>query len=214
MVYSNGKFEIFDPNSDSEPVEGDLYVDTSVNDISVKSVLQIIRDEANSKTADEWASIAGLNANDIEDLAKEFTSHGKKSVADLHRGVSQHTNGFYNVLLWMTVNVLIGNHDWQGGLSAHTEYDRMGVRRANLSKSTTGIRMSPKDGESTVFDTVLNTEKQPFLTVTPPKEPGILFVRTSTRKSSRVWGICIHTRPRLFFCIWPLPIMHYLPGIP
>jgi tetrathionate reductase subunit A len=134
VVFSMGKFEIFDPNSESEPVEGDLYVDTTVNNIRVKSVLQIIKDEADSKTPDQWASIAGVNAKDIEDLSKEFTSHGKKSVADLHRGVSQHTNGFYNVLLWMTVNVLIGNHDWQGGLSSHTEYERMGAREGKPFK--------------------------------------------------------------------------------
>jgi tetrathionate reductase subunit A len=33
VVFSMGKFEIFDPNSESEPVEGDLYVDTTVNNI-------------------------------------------------------------------------------------------------------------------------------------------------------------------------------------
>ena len=128
VTSSMGRMVTFDPNSDSRPVEGDLYVDTTVNNIRVKSVLQIIREEADSKTADQWASIAGVDRGDVEDLAKEFTSHGKKSAADLHRGVSQHTNGFYNVLLWMTVNVLIGNHDWQGGLSVHSEYNRIGDR--------------------------------------------------------------------------------------
>ena len=54
------------------------------------------------------------------ELAREFTSHGKRAVADIHRGVSQHTSGFYNVLTYMTLNTLIGNHDWMGGLSKAT----------------------------------------------------------------------------------------------
>ncbi|MCA1743199.1 MAG: molybdopterin-dependent oxidoreductase [Desulfonatronovibrio sp.] len=128
VTYSMGRATPFDPNSENQPVEGDLYVDTTINNIKVKSVLQIIREEADVKNPDQWASIAGVNRSDIEDLAKEFTSHGKKSVVDMHRGVSQHTNGFYNVLLWMTVNVLIGNHDWQGGSSSYTQYDRSGGR--------------------------------------------------------------------------------------
>jgi len=44
----------------------------------------------------------------------------------VHRGVSQHTSGFYNVLVYMTLNTLIGNHDWMGGLAKATTYDAGG----------------------------------------------------------------------------------------
>ncbi|MGD9972374.1 MAG: molybdopterin-dependent oxidoreductase [Desulfatirhabdiaceae bacterium] len=128
VTLSNGQPVYFDPNSETAPAEGDLFVDTEINGIRVKSVLQIIRETAKARTMDEWAKLAGIDANDIIDIAKEFTSHGKKAVADVHRGVSQQTSGFYNVLAWYTVNALIGNTGWQGGLSKSTTYDRIGSR--------------------------------------------------------------------------------------
>jgi tetrathionate reductase subunit A len=78
--------------------------------------LQIILEEAQSHTITEWAEIAGIRVRDIIDLAHEFTSHGRRACADLHRGVSQHTNGYYNVLSWYVLNCLIGNVDHAGGM--------------------------------------------------------------------------------------------------
>jgi len=126
IVQKGGEFQPFDPNDEKNPMEGDLLVDTEVNGIRVKSVLQIYREAAGARKLSEWAEIAGIKEVDIVELAQEFTSHGKRAVADIHRGVSQHTSGFYNVLAWMTVNVLIGNHDWMGGLAKATTYDISG----------------------------------------------------------------------------------------
>ena len=39
---------------------------------------------------------------------------------------AQHTNGFYNVLAWMTLNLLIGNYDWKGGMAKATTYNISG----------------------------------------------------------------------------------------
>ena len=114
----------FDPNA-TEPeraVYGDLLVDTEIEGIRVKSGLQIIADAAREHTLEEWADICGVNVNDLIAIAREFTSHGKRAVADIHRGVSQHTNGFYNVYAWYTLNALIGNYDWAGGLVKATTY--------------------------------------------------------------------------------------------
>ncbi|WP_304131658.1 molybdopterin dinucleotide binding domain-containing protein, partial [Ignavibacterium album] len=41
---------------------------------------------------------------------------------DIHRGPAQHTNGFYNVLSWMSLNMLLGNYDWAGGMSKASTY--------------------------------------------------------------------------------------------
>jgi tetrathionate reductase subunit A len=46
----------------------------------------------------------------------------------MHRGVSQHTNGFYNVMAWYVLNCLIGNVDHAGGMIRGGTYDRMGAR--------------------------------------------------------------------------------------
>jgi tetrathionate reductase subunit A len=113
----DGKPVAFKSDDASKAAEGDLFVDTTINGIRVKSGLQILLEEAQSRTLAEWAAIAEVNVEDITTLASEFTSHGKRAVVEIHRGVSQHTNGFYNVLATMgALNTLIGNLDWKGGL--------------------------------------------------------------------------------------------------
>ena len=124
-----GQPAFFDPNDEATPVEGELFVDTVLeNGMRVKSVLQIILEESKAKSIEEWCAIAGVPADDVVEIAEEFTSHGKKAVADLHRGVSQHTAGFYNVCAWYVVNALIGNTGWQGGLCKNTAYNHVGNR--------------------------------------------------------------------------------------
>ncbi|RMF01731.1 MAG: twin-arginine translocation signal domain-containing protein [Chloroflexi bacterium] len=97
---------------------GDLFVDTTVNGIPVKSVFQLLKERAEEYTLEEYAAIAGVKVDDIVALADEFTSHGKKAAAEMYRGPVQHTNGYYNGTAIITLNLLIGNPDWKGGLSA------------------------------------------------------------------------------------------------
>ena len=128
VCYSNGQAVTFDPNDSETSAEGDLFVDTEVNGIKVKSALTLIREEAQKYSLEGWAKLCGLDVEDIIAVSQEFTSHGKRACADIHRGVSQHTNGFYNVLAWYTLNLLIGNYDWQGGMSQASTYDNAGEK--------------------------------------------------------------------------------------
>jgi len=128
VVTVSGTPTPFDTNDTANAVEGDLLVDTTIGGIRVKSVLQILLDSASEKTVEEWADLCGLPAADVIDLAREFTSHGKRAAADIHRGVSQHTNGFYNVLAWFSLNLLIGNYDWKGGMAKATTFGHAGGR--------------------------------------------------------------------------------------
>lgn len=96
---------------------GDLFVDKRIGGIKVKSAFQMLSERAGEMTIEEYADYAGISANDIIELAAEFTSHGKKAVADLYRGPVQHTNGYYSGQAVITLNALIGNFDWKGGLT-------------------------------------------------------------------------------------------------
>lgn len=141
VVLADGEPVFFDPNSTEAPAYGEPFVDTTLNGITVKSGLQIIYEEATSHTIAEWAEIAGINEQDILALAREFTSHGTRACADLHRGVSQHTNGFYNVMAWYTLNCLIGNVDHVGGMIKGTTYQYTGDKAQGpfvLGKMTNG----------------------------------------------------------------------------
>jgi anaerobic selenocysteine-containing dehydrogenase len=128
IVLRNGQAVALDPNDEEQPVEGELLVRTRLGGFEVKSSFQLLFEEASSRTLEEWAEIAGLKAADLEELAMEFTSHGKKAAADIHRGVSQHTNGLYNCSAWFNLNLLIGNYDWKGGMSAGATYDQAGAK--------------------------------------------------------------------------------------
>jgi anaerobic selenocysteine-containing dehydrogenase len=128
VVVSAGKPMPFDPYDDKNPVEGELAVAAELGGVKVKSAFQLLWEEASSRSLETWAKICDLDPQDLIELAREFTSHGKKAVADIHRGVSQHTNGFYNVFAWYSLNLLIGNYDWQGGLSQVATYDAGGGR--------------------------------------------------------------------------------------
>ncbi|MBC7227773.1 MAG: molybdopterin-dependent oxidoreductase [Thermoflexales bacterium] len=129
----DGKPVAFDPNDAENPVVGDLFVDTTLRSpdgkaISVKSGMQILKESAEKMTIEEYAAEAGIRPEDIMELAREFTSHGKRAAVDIHRGVSQHTNGFYNVVAWFTLSLLIGNYDWAGGMIKATTYDYLGSK--------------------------------------------------------------------------------------
>jgi anaerobic selenocysteine-containing dehydrogenase len=163
VVMKDGKPVAFDPNDEKNAVTGDLFVSTTVGSTPVKTGLQLAYESASTKTIHQWADICGIKADDIVELAREFTSHGKKAVADPHRGVSQHTNGFYNVLAVYTLNALIGNWDWKGGLIKASTYAIDGSKEGNpfpIGKmhpskispfGISTIRHDTKYEESTIF---------------------------------------------------------------
>lgn len=129
VVMKDGRPIPFDPNDETNPVTGDLFVDTEIKGIRVKSALTILRESAFSKSFEEWAKICELDPKLIEEVAKELTSYGKKAAVDVHRGVSQHTNGFYNVTAAMNINLLLGNFDWKGGMIAPSTYSIDGSKK-------------------------------------------------------------------------------------
>ncbi|MBI3131795.1 MAG: molybdopterin-dependent oxidoreductase [Acidobacteria bacterium] len=169
VVMKDGKAIAVDPNDDKDPVEGDLFVTTEFKDekgtvIKAKSSLQIMLEAAQAKSLVEWAKECGTTAKVITEVAKEFTSHGKKAGVDMHRGPAQHTNGFYNISALMNLNLLIGNFDWTGGMIAASTFNVDGTKTDRqpfpLPKITPKsgkpfgvsiIRHDAKYEESTVF---------------------------------------------------------------
>ena len=163
VALTNGQPQAVDPYDENTAVNGELFFNGEVNGIKVKTALQVLLEEANARSVADWAKEAGVNADDVEALAKEFTSHGKKAVCDIHRGVSQHTSGYYNVLAWNTLNLLIGNLDYRGGLIKLSTFNHRGDRPGqayNVSKHPKKlagyglniIRGGSKYEDSTIFE--------------------------------------------------------------
>jgi anaerobic selenocysteine-containing dehydrogenase len=126
VAIKDGKPVAVDPNDEKNPVTGELLVSVDIGGIKTKSALQIISESANTKSIGEWSKICGISVKDIEQTAMELTSYGKKAVVDVHRGIAQHTNGFYNVTSAMTLNLLLGNFDWKGGMISASAYNATG----------------------------------------------------------------------------------------
>lgn len=166
-------------NPEAAPVVGDLRlaVNQKVGEFEVKTGLQILLESAQQHTIAEWANIAGVREKDILELAAEFTSHGRKAVADIHRGPSQHTNGFYNNNAWYIVNLLIGNFDYAGGTIKASTYNRKGEKAGQPFNVATMfgahhftafgldmLRTKTTYEKSTLFDGTYPT-KRPWFTI-------------------------------------------------
>jgi len=159
-------------NPEAAAVVGDLFVDQQVGDFQVKSGLQILLESAQQHTLAEWAEIAGVRESDIIELAAEFTAHGRKACADIHRGPSQHTNGFYNNTAWYTVNLLIGNFDYAGGMIKATTYNRLGEKKGQPFPVNTMIEGACSPFGIDILRTATTYEKSTLFDGTyPTKRP-------------------------------------------
>ncbi|MCL4533622.1 MAG: molybdopterin-dependent oxidoreductase [Bacteroidetes bacterium] len=116
VAVRGGKPVPFKAYDDKNPAEGDLLFDGNIGGFRVKTAFQIMRDEVFSHSLEEWAAIADVNPEDIIELSREFTAHGKKGVAESHRGLLSGTNDFHNTLGVITLNLLNGNYHWKGGI--------------------------------------------------------------------------------------------------
>ena len=152
-------------------------------------------------------------------MAKDFTSHGKKAVVDVHRGIAQHTNGFYNIASLMNLNLLIGNFDWKGGMIAASVFNVDGT--GGTDKQPFNFKkMGPKGlkrfGTSIIRHDIKYEESTLFKGRNPirPNGTGGRFPRMSTRRSCPRLPTAIPTRPRCFSPTWARPPTPCRRGIP
>ena len=108
---------------------GTLEVDAEIDGTPVKSVFTLYKERVFEHDLEEYAEMAGVEVEMIEEIADEFTSHGKRAAIMQYRGPSMHTNGFYNTRAIATLQHLIGNFDWKGGqITPYAGYGTMGGR--------------------------------------------------------------------------------------
>ena len=99
------------------PITGDLDYAGELNGIKVKTAFALVKEQAFSRSLEEWSAACGIPAEDIEAVAQELTAHGKKAAVEFYRGPVQHTNGYYSAQAIITLNLLIGNADHKGGMT-------------------------------------------------------------------------------------------------
>lgn len=83
--------------------------------LAVKTAWLLLKASILEQTIAQCSDACGIPAATISALADEFTRHGRKSSVIAHGGMMSGA-GFYNAFSVMTLNLLIGNLNWKGGL--------------------------------------------------------------------------------------------------
>ena len=83
--------------------------------VAVASSFMMLRRSVHQHTLDEYSALCGVPREEIENLAREFTSHGKRAVADAHGGTMSGA-GFHTAYAIGMLNTLVGNLNVKGGL--------------------------------------------------------------------------------------------------
>ncbi|BAJ49924.1 molybdopterin oxidoreductase, molybdopterin binding subunit [Candidatus Caldarchaeum subterraneum] len=99
---------------------------SSGEEVLVKTPFTILKEEAFSKTLEEWSEICGVPVETIVEMAHDFTEAAPRASTYLHRGVCMHPNGEYAVWAFRVLDIIVGNLNRKGGLmarAAHTNYN-------------------------------------------------------------------------------------------
>lgn len=159
------------PAAADQATLGQLEVSTELKGIKVKSAFTLLKERAMEQSLEQYAELAGVSVATIVEMARDFTSHGKRAVAMSYRGPAMHTNGFYAVQAIGILNFLIGNHDWKGGENSSA------VRYAETKGKRYDLETVPKGRAG--WGIPVTREKVPY-------ETSTLFQRDGY-PAKRVW---------------------------
>ena len=113
----NGRPVAVDPEDEKKAVIGDLDVDTTLHGLKVRTGFRALRDSVFEHGMAHYVEKSGVDQATIEELAREFTAHGKKAAIDFYRGPIKVTYGYYAAQAIIALNLLIGNIDHAGGFA-------------------------------------------------------------------------------------------------
>ena len=173
-----------DPRPASEVDTAVLDVDVRVGGTAVRSAWSLYRERVYEHTVEEYAEMAGVPAEQVAELADEFTSHGKRAAIMQYRGPAKHGNGFYSTRAIATLQHLIGNYDWKGGqitpyagfATTGGRYDLATVPDANQSWGIPILRGGVNYEETTLFERDDGyPAKRPWFPVAPPQATQELY---------------------------------------
>ncbi|MGG7049033.1 MULTISPECIES: molybdopterin-dependent oxidoreductase [unclassified Campylobacter] len=113
VISQNGKQQSYKVN---EPAKlfysGKISLDGKK--VSVKSSMQLLKDEAFKHSIDEYLKICGVRKDDFEWLCENFTKNGRQVVTNVHGGM-MHTQAAFSTFAILSLNTLMGNYGFKGG---------------------------------------------------------------------------------------------------
>ncbi len=84
---------------------------------SVQTSFHELKRNVNAYSIKHYAKECGVAVNRIQQVARDFTSHGRRVSVDCHGG-TMHTTGFYTTYAVMMLGAMVGNLNYKGGMSA------------------------------------------------------------------------------------------------
>jgi tetrathionate reductase subunit A len=157
--------------------------------VTVATALQLLKEEAQKHSIEEYGTLCGVSAAVIEDLARELTSHGKRAAVDVHGGMMS-TSGGNATFTVLTLNTLIGNLNAKGGIATTAgtfhggpalkgpRYDLESFPGEIQAKGFPAIRCRAPYQKSTEFKQKTAAGQNPYPSeypwypLTPPNMPG------------------------------------------
>lgn len=86
--------------------------------IKVATSLSLLKQAVNRHSIAEYSEICGISTSQIEELAKEFTSHGHKVAVDTLGGTNSVNSLPFTVALWI-LPALMGSYNMKGGMAVN-----------------------------------------------------------------------------------------------
>ncbi len=84
---------------------------------NVRTAFNELKENVNELSLEEYSKECGVSVEKMKEVAKEFTSHGRRASVDCHGG-TMHTTGFYTTYAVMMLGAMVGNLNYKGGMSA------------------------------------------------------------------------------------------------
>lgn len=113
VVWSGGAAVKFNTVDTAELLPGVL----NVNGITCKTAFQLYVERVRERTLAEWSAICGVPVATIQQLGNELAAAGRRGCVTMYRGPVQHTNGTYAGMAILSLNTLMGNYNWKGGMA-------------------------------------------------------------------------------------------------
>lgn len=147
--------------------QADLEVTQTFNiggqDVVCKSAFTLLKERAQERTVAEYARICGLDEALVAQVARDLAQAGKQGVATMYRGVVQHTNGIYNALGVIALNLLMGNINWKGGYAGGGgHYEQMGGKAGIGPGGKQPYDLKQHPGKVTATGTPITREKKKY----------------------------------------------------
>jgi tetrathionate reductase subunit A len=84
---------------------------------TVRTAFNELKERVNESSLTKYSKECGVSVAKMQEIAKKFTSHGRRASVDCHGG-TMHTTGFYTTYAVMMLGAMIGNLNYKGGMSS------------------------------------------------------------------------------------------------